>query len=410
MAEREALSVEETRDARPTVLVGVTGCIAAYKSCEIVRLLQKAGVRVKVVMTEHAAEFVGLTTFRALTREPVAVGLFDNPSDPIHHISLAQEADVFVIAPCTANVIAKIANGLADDLLTTTALACTCPLVVAPAMNVNMYENPATRYNIGKLQIRGARIVEADEGYLACGDVGRGRLAEPADIVSTVLDELGMTHDLAGRRVLVTAGPTVEPLDPVRYLTNRSSGKTGYALARAAARRGAEVTLVSGPVALSAPEGVRTVHVETARDMLTAAEAAFTTTDIAVFSAAVADVRPKEVAAQKLKKGAEGVDLSTIELVENPDILATLAATKRPEQVVVGFAAETNDVIANAQKKLSTKHADLIVGNEVGEGRAFGTDDNEVWFVSAEETYALPLMSKDRLADEILDKALQFFK
>lgn len=391
-----------------TVLVGVTGCIAAYKSCEIVRLLQKAGVRAKVVMTEHATEFVGPTTFRALTREPVAVGLFDDPSDPIHHVSLAQEADCFVIAPCTANVVAKIANGLADDLLTTTALACTCPLVVAPAMNVHMYENPATRYNLGKLHIRGARIVEAGDGYLACGDVGRGRLAEPADIVAAVLEELDMRRDLAGRRVMVTAGPTVEPIDPVRYLTNRSSGKTGYALARAAAARGADVTLVSGPVALPEPEGVRTVHVETAREMLSAAQEAFATADVAVFSAAVADMRPRETAARKLKKGEADALLGTIELVENPDILATLGAAKRPGQVVVGFAAETDDVVANAQRKLSSKHADLIVGNEVGGGRAFGTDDNEVWFVTAEETYGLPLMPKDRLADRILDVAASF--
>lgn len=391
-----------------TVLVGVTGCIAAYKSCEIVRLLQKAGVRAKVVMTEHATEFVGPTTFRALTREPVAVGLFDDPSDPIHHVSLAQEADCFVIAPCTANVIAKIANGLADDLLTTTALACTCPLVVAPAMNVHMYENPATRYNLGKLHIRGARIVEAGDGYLACGDVGRGRLAEPADIVAAVLEELDMRRDLAGRRVMVTAGPTVEPIDPVRYLTNRSSGKTGYAIARAAAARGADVTLVSGPVALPEPEGMRTVHVETAREMLSAAQRAFAAADIAVFSAAVADMRPREAAAHKLKKGAGDARLDTLELVENPDILATLGAAKRPGQVVVGFAAETDDVVANAQRKLSSKHADLVVGNVVGGGRAFGTDDNEVWFVTAEETYGLPLMSKDRLADRILDVAASF--
>ena len=405
MAREEGAAAPEPRK---TVLVGVTGCIAAYKSCEIVRLLQKAGVRAKVVMTEHAAEFVGPTTFRALTREPVAVGLFDDPSDPIHHVSLAQEADCFVIAPCTANVIAKIANGLADDLLTTTALACTCPLVVAPAMNVNMYENPATRYNLGKLHIRGARIVEAGDGYLACGDVGRGRLAEPADIVAAVLEELDMRRDLAGRRVMVTAGPTVEPIDPVRYLTNRSSGKTGYAIARAAAARGADVTLVSGPVSLTAPEGVRTVHVETAREMLSAAQEAFATADVAVFSAAVADMRPREAAAHKLKKGAGEAMLDTLELVENPDILATLGAAKRPGQVVVGFAAETDDVVANAQRKLSSKHADLVVGNVVGGGRAFGTDDNEVWFVTAEETYGLPLMSKDRLADRILDVAASF--
>ncbi|MEG2026063.1 MAG: bifunctional phosphopantothenoylcysteine decarboxylase/phosphopantothenate--cysteine ligase CoaBC [Gordonibacter sp.] len=391
-----------------TVLVGVTGCIAAYKTCEIVRLLQKAGVRVKVVMTEHATEFVGPTTFRALTHETVAVGLFDDPSDPIHHVSLAQEADAFVIAPCTANVIAKIANGLADDLLTTTALATTSPLIVAPAMNVNMYENGATRYNIGKLHIRGVRIVEAGDGYLACGDVGRGRLAEPADIVSAVLEELGVRRDLSGRHVMITAGPTIEPIDPVRYITNHSSGKTGYAVARAAALRGADVTLVSGPVSLPAPEGVRVVRVRTAREMLAAASESFAAADIGVFAAAVADMRPKETASRKLKKGTADADLGTIELVENPDILATLAAGKRDGQVVVGFAAETDDVVANAQKKLATKHADLIVGNEVGEGRAFGTDDNEVWFVSAEETYDLPLMSKDRLADEILDRAVQF--
>lgn len=402
---------EESRASAPqkTVLVGVTGCIAAYKSCEIVRLLQKAGVRVKVVMTEHATEFVGPTTFRALTHETVGVGLFDDPSDPIHHVSLAQEADVFLIAPCTANVIAKIANGLADDLLTTTALACTSPLVIAPAMNVNMYENAATRYNIGKLHIRGARIVEAGDGYLACGDVGRGRLAEPADIVAAVLEELGVSRDLAGRRVLVTAGPTVEPIDPVRYISNHSSGKTGYAIARAAARRGADVTLVSGPTALAAPEGVRTVHVKTARDMLAAAEEAFPAADVAVFSAAVADMRPKEPAARKLKKGEPGADLGTIELVENPDILAALGAAKRDGQVVVGFAAETENVVANARKKLATKHADLIVGNLVGEGRAFGTDDNEVWFVTADDVDELPLMSKERLADAILDRAVQFF-
>ncbi len=233
--------------AQKTVLLGVTGCIAAYKSCEIVRGLQKAGVRVKVVMTEHATEFVGPTTFRALTHETVAVGLFDDPSDPIHHVSLAQEADVFLIAPCTANVIAKIANGIADDLLTTTALATTAPLVIAPAMNVNMYENGATRYNIGKLHIRGARFIDAGDGYLACGDIGKGRLAEVDDIVSATLDELGVKRDLAGRSVMITAGPTVEPIDPVRYISNHSSGKTGYALARAAALRGADVTLISAP-------------------------------------------------------------------------------------------------------------------------------------------------------------------
>lgn len=392
-----------------TVLLGVTGCIAAYKSCEIVRALQKAGVRVKVVMTEHATEFVGPTTFRALTHEKVAVGLFDDPEDPIHHVSLAQEADAFLIAPCTANVIAKIANGIADDLLTTTALATTAPLIIAPAMNVNMYDNGATRYNIGKLHIRGARIVEAGDGYLACGDVGKGRLADIEDIVSATLDELGVRRDLDGRRVMVTAGPTVEPIDPVRYISNRSSGKTGYAIARAAALRGADVTLVSGPVSLPAPEGVRVVRVRTAHEMLEAAEGAFRDADIAVFAAAVADMRPRAVSNRKLKKGRDGDELGAIELVENPDILATLAARK-DRQVVVGFAAETNDVVPNAEAKLAAKRADFVVANQVGEGMAFGTDDNAVWFVDAEEVEELPRMPKSRLADEILDKAVQFLR
>lgn len=393
--------------AQKTVLVGVTGCIAAYKTCEIVRGLQKAGIRVKVVMTEHATQFVGPTTFRALTHEKVAVGLFDDPEDPIHHISLANEADLFLIAPCTANVIAKIANGIADDLLTTTALATTAPLVIAPAMNVNMYENPATRYNIGKLHIRGTRIIEAGDGYLACGDVGKGRLAEVDDIVSVVLDELGQTRDLVGKRIVITAGPTREPLDPVRYLTNHSSGKMGYAIARAAAVRGAQVTLISGPVSLSAPEGVCVEHVQTACEMFEVAQAAFEECDIAIFAAAVADMRPEQAAGHKLKKGSADDQLRTVNLVENPDILATLGMRKT-HQVVVGFAAETNDVIENARKKLRSKHADFIVANEVGANRAFGTDDNEACFVDAEEVEMLPRMAKDRLADMILNKALQF--
>ncbi|WP_165056274.1 MULTISPECIES: phosphopantothenate--cysteine ligase family flavoprotein [unclassified Adlercreutzia] len=448
--------------SEPCVLVGVTGCIAAYKSCEIVRGLQKAGVRCKVVMTEHACEFVGPTTFRALTHEPVAVGLFDDASDPIHHVSLAQECDVFLIAPCTANVAAKIACGIADDLLTTTALATTSPLLIAPAMNVHMYEAAATQENLARLRGRGVRVIEADEGYLACGDVGRGRLADVDVIVRAALEalrearaagesvgsaeaeasaEVGAggaeasasvadgcsdeeasagaeaaaagsatfgtpARDLAGLRVMVTAGPTVEPLDAVRYLSNYSSGKTGYALAAAAAARGAQVTLVSGPVALEAPEGVSVIRVKTAREMLDAARAPFAGADIAVFTAAVADFRPARPAERKLKKGADDASLRVVELTENPDVLATLAREKRADQRVVGFAAETDDVLGNARRKLASKHADLIVANEVGEGRAFGTDDNKVWLVDAEGTRELPLMSKAVLADAVLDAAV----
>lgn len=390
---------------QPTVVIGVTGCVAIYKTCEIIRLLQKRGVRAKVIMTEHARGFIDPTMFRSLTREPVAVGLFDDPSDPIHHISLAKEADVFAIAPCTVNVIAKIACGIADDLLTTTALATTAPIVIAPAANVNMYEAPVSRENRDRLRARGVRLVEAESGYLACGDEGRGRMAEPADIVEAICAELGMSRDLVGKKVLVTAGPTVEPIDPVRYLSNRSSGKMGFEIAKAAARRGAEVSLVTGPVSLADPAGVETVRVETAREMLAAVEGRFDEADIAVFAAAVADMRPAAPAAKKLKKGSDADALARIELVENPDILATMARRKS-KQVVVGFAAETDDVVENARKKLRAKGADYVVANFVGEGGAFDTDDNEVVVVSAEGERSYPRSSKSAVADALLDHIL----
>lgn len=397
-----------------TVLIGVSGGIAAYKSCEVLRGLQKAGVRVKVMMTEHATHFVDPLTFRSLTHEPVAVGLFDDPSDRIHHISLAEEADAVVLAPCTANVMAKVAHGIADDLFSTTVLATTAPVVVAPAMNVHMYENPATQANMQTLKARGFRFVEADDGYLACGDVGKGRLADPEHIVSYVLDVLNGTssqpqRDLAGKRVMVTAGPTVEPIDPVRYLTNRSSGKFGYALATAAAQRGAEVTLISGPVALPAPAGVEMRYVESARDMLAAAEEAFGNADIALFAAAVADMRPANPADKKLKKGKNDAELSAIQLTENPDILATLGH-KKQNQVVIGFAAETNDVIPNAQKKLAKKGADMIVANEVGASKTFGKDDDEIWLVTDGGAEHVDPAPKTELAHTILDKAIALTK
>ncbi len=398
-----------------TILVGVTGCIAVYKSAELVRLFQKAGYRVKVVMTEHATHFVDPLTFRSLTHEPVAIGLFDDPSDPIHHISLAEEADVFVIAPCTANVAAKIAHGIADDLLTTTALACTAPLVVAPAMNVHMYEAAATQENLVTLEKRGVRIVEGGSGYLACGDVGRGRLADLDDIVSATLAALegdaasDGDQDLAGKHVVVTAGPTFEPIDPVRFIGNRSSGKMGYAIAQAAVERGARVTLISGPVSLDAPTGVQVVRVQTALEMLAACEDAFSQSDIAVFSAAVADMRPETVSDHKLKKSdtEDSAALQQVRLVANPDILATMAQGKRAGQVVVGFAAETNDVVENARKKLEAKRADLIVANRIGEGLAFGTDDNQASLVTPDGCEDLPLMSKHDLADRILTRAVE---
>ena len=462
---------------RPCVLVGVTGCIAAYKAGEVVRGLQKAGVRVKVVMTEHGTHFVDPVTFRALTHEKVAVGLFDDPSDPIHHISLAQECDVFLIAPCTANVMAKVACGIADDLLSTTALATTATLAIAPAANVHMYEAAATQENMATLRRRGVRFIEGDAGYLACGDTGRGRLADPAVIVretlgllaervgldalreaceqhgevpfAAVMEQISAATPchpersaegaeskdlpasntpaaptpaavplpaavadgaatmpagaLAGRTVLVTAGPTVEPIDSVRYISNYSSGKMGYAIAEAAAAAGARVVLVSGPVALAAPEGVEVVPVKTARDMLAAAASVFPAADAAIFAAAVADLRPANPADRKLKKGRDDAALANVPLTENPDILATLAAGKRPDQYVVGFAAETNDVLMNAHAKLQKKNADMIVANQVGDGLAFGTDNNEVWLVTEGDEVLLPLMSKRAVAERLVE-------
>lgn len=398
---------------KKTVVLGISGCIAAYKACQIVRDFQKAGVRVKVVMTEHATHFVDPLTFRSLTHEPVAVGLFDDPTDPIHHISLADEADLMVLAPCTANLIAKVAHGIADDLLSTTVLATTAPILVSPAMNVHMYEAAATQENMATLKRRGFHFIEADDGYLACGYVGKGRLPEPSAIVEKALHLLNecdpIPQDLAGKRVLITAGPTIEPIDPVRYITNRSSGKFGYAIASAAASRGARVSLVSGPVALAEPAGVEVIHVETAREMLEACRSVFPTADIAICAAAVADMRPAHAADRKLKKGINDEELSAIKLTENPDILATLGASK-DRQVVVGFAAETNDVIENAKKKLSKKNACMIVANEVGNDKAFGKDDDEIWLVRADETVHIGPALKTELAHAILDEAAKQHK
>lgn len=392
--------------SKKTVLIGVTGCVAIYKTCEIVRLLQKAGLRPKVVMTEHSTHFINPTLFRSLTREPVAVGLFDDdPGDPIHHVSLAKEADLFLIAPCTANVMAKIAHGIADDLLTTTALATTAPLVIAPAMNVHMYENPATQDNMRILAERGVTFVDAESGYLACGDVGKGRLADPAAIVKCVCKTLAVKRDLVGKKVLITAGPTEEPIDPVRFITNPSSGKTGFALAEAAAERGADVVLVSGPVSLADPEGVDVIHVRTAQQMFDAVDERFDMCDLAIFSAAVSDFRPAKTCERKLKKGIDSPALASIELVENPDILATMGERKKPGQIVIGFAAETDDIIANARKKLVSKHADMVIANEVGVGKGFATDRNIVTLITADGESTLREMNKADIAQAIIDAA-----
>ncbi|MCI9628255.1 MAG: bifunctional phosphopantothenoylcysteine decarboxylase/phosphopantothenate--cysteine ligase CoaBC [Eggerthellaceae bacterium] len=402
------------------VLLGVTGGIAAYKSAEICRALQKKGIDVRVIMTENATRFISPLTFAALSGHDVHSDLFGDPKEPILHIDLARDSDLFLIAPCTANMLAKIANGIADDLMSSTALAMASPVIVAPAMNVHMYENAATQHNLCVCRQRGIHIVEPAQGRLACGDEGRGKLADVDDIVSyassvlfgidgasdeTRKEEDG--HDLRGKKVLITAGPTVEPIDAVRSITNRSSGKMGYAIADCAKRRGADVVLVSGPVSIDAPAGVDLIKVETAEEMLSSCEDPFTQSDIAVFCAAVADLRPLKSFDRKLKKGIDDEALSTIDLVPNPDIIATLAAKKRDDQVVVGFAAETDDVIENAKQKLNAKHADMIVANKVGGGLAFGCDYDEVSFVTEDDVLSLPLMDKAQIADRLLDQVLK---
>ena len=401
----------------PTVLLGVTGCIAAYKACELVRTLQKQGARVKVVMTPSGADFVTPTTFRALTGQEVALQPINDPHSPIHHITLAQEASVFVIAPATASTINKLANGVADNLLTTTALATQAPLLIAPAMNVHMWRHPATQRSLALLRERGARIIEPEEGYLACGDVGEGRLASVEEIASQVMATLNQSQDLKGHNLLITAGPTREYADPARFLSNPSSGITGYAIAQEAARRGAQVTLVSGPTTLPNPFGCTTIRVTSAQEMLAAAQDAFTAADAAIFTAAVADFRPAHPSPHKLKKdtlnkdGHEKDRPITLELLPNPDILATLSAHNASQRdsdrraLIVGFAAETQDVIAAAREKLIRKGADLIVANDISSPAVgFASTYNRWHFVTADHVESTNLLPKRTLANMLLDK------
>ena len=384
-----------------TVVVGVSGGIACYKACEVVRLLVTAGARVRVVMTAAAQRFVTPLTFQTLAGQPVATDTFDlTQESEIGHIRLADEADAVAIAPATANLIAKLAAGIADDLLTTVLLATRAPLVLAPAMNVHMWEHPTVQENLARLAARGAHVVAPTSGWLACGYEGTGRLAEPDDIAEEILRVLA-PQDLAGERVLVSAGPTQEPIDPIRYLSNRSSGKMGCAIARVARRRGAEVTLVAGPTAVPLPPGVRTVPVTTADEMARSVEAAFPHATTVVMAAAVADYRPSRMLDQKLKKDGRPFRL---ELEPNPDILRRLAARKG-RRLLVGFAAETRDVVAEARRKLAAKRLDLIVGNDVtAPGAAVGGDTNVVHLIDASgHEEALPVLSKEEVAERILD-------
>ena len=382
------------------IVLGVTGGIAAYKACDLVRRLVKQGAKVRVVLTENAARFVPPLSFEALSGNPAYTDTFA-PRAQMEHIALARWADAFAIAPATANCLAKLACGIADDLLSTTALAMTAPLLIAPAMNANMWRHPATQQNLKTRLARGARTVGPDSGRLACGDDDVGRMAQPESIVAALDALLNPRQDLAGLRVLVTAGPTVERIDPVRYITNRSSGKMGYAIAEAARDRGARVTLVSGPVQLSAPAGVEVVYVESSAQLCKAVLERGAEADAVIQAAAPADFRPAQTAAHKIKKTGEGM---TLALENTVDIAAELGRRKRPGQVLVAFAAETDDLLENAKGKLERKNADLVVANDVSRSDAcFGVDTNAVTLITREGARALPLMSKREAADGILD-------
>lgn len=389
------------------ICLGVTGGIAAYKACELVRLLRQRGHEVRVIATAHALEFVSALTLQALSGSPVRSELLSPTAESeISHIDLADWAEVLAIAPATANTLAKLAHGIADDLLSTVALATRAPLVVAPAMNVNMYRHPATQANLDSLAKRGVRIVGPGEGELACGWIGEGRLIE-LDAIAAAIEQCVTEPVLRGEVVLVNAGPTAEPIDPVRVITNRSSGKMGFAIAEAAARRGAEVVLVAGPVSLPTPHGVERIDVETALEMRDAVLGALPRATIAILAAAVADYSPAKAEARKIKR--EKKDALTLELVKSPDILAEVVA-KRGARMVVGFAAETDDLLANARGKLARKGCDLIVANDVSRADiGFDVDRNEVVIVGPrpEDVRELAFAPKLEIAGRILDRVLE---
>jgi phosphopantothenoylcysteine decarboxylase/phosphopantothenate--cysteine ligase len=386
--------------AEKTVVLGVTGGIAAYKAADLASKLTQAGARVEVVMTESATEFVSPLTFRTLTGRPVTTSLWELASEfSVEHVALADAADIVVIAPATANTIAKLAHGLADDILSCVVLATKAPVVIAPAMHHNMLMNPITQENLARLKAQGFTIIEPDYGRLASGQVGRGRFPDTEVIMDTIRQVLGREGDLAGKRIVVTAGGTREPVDPVRYLGNRSSGKMGYAVAEAARDRGASVTFITA-APLPAPAGMEVIPVSTAAEMKEAVAKAVAGADALIMAAAVADYRPKEAAPNKIKKGSEGL---TLELVRTPDILGEV----KGDFVRVGFAAESENLIGHARKKLSEKRLDLIVANDITQpDSGFGADTNKVTIISRDGTVEdLPLMSKREVAERILDRA-----
>lgn len=386
------------------IVLGVSGGIAAYKACELVSRLKKLNAEVHVIMTASASKFVSPLTFQSLSLNQVVVDMFESPKYwEIEHISLAKLADVLVIAPATANVIGKLASGIADDMLSTTVMAASSPVIIAPAMNTNMYENPAVQENIQRLKKRGYIFVEPGEGRLACGDVGKGKLAEPAVIQEAILEALNPKQDLAGKTVLVTAGPTREAIDPVRFISNNSTGKMGYAIAERAAKRGAKVQLVSGPVNLETPLGVERYNVVSAEEMLGKVMELYPRCDIIIKAAAVADYAPETVFSQKVKKAEE---VLTLKLKKNPDILYELGKLKG-DRVLIGFAMETEQLIENAKQKVIKKNLDFIVANDLNEaGAGFAGDTNVVKIIDREGNIeSIPLKMKHEVADIILDRA-----
>lgn len=387
---------------KKTVVLGVTGGIAAFKTAQLTSNLIKKGYDVEVIMTKNATEFIAPLTFESLTKHNVMVSTFEKVADrSVKHVSIAQRADVFVIVPATANVIAKVVHGIADDMLTTTFLAASCPKVICPAMNTGMYENPVTQRNLAEAKALGYELIEPESGYLACGDVGKGKLADISVIEERIISILESNDLLKGKKVLITAGPTKEALDPVRFLSNHSSGKMGYAIAQAARDMGAEVTLISGQVSLTPPQGVKVIPVVSAMDMFEAVQKEYSTQDIIIKAAAVGDYRAENIAEQKIKKHS---DVLEITFVKNPDILAWLGEHKT-HQILCGFAMETENLIANASEKLNKKNCDMIVANNLREkGAGFACDTNIVTILQKDHQETLEIMSKYEVGIELLKR------
>jgi phosphopantothenoylcysteine decarboxylase/phosphopantothenate--cysteine ligase len=388
-----------------TILLAVTGSIAAYKIASLASALVKKGAQVHVLMTENATNFIHPITFETLTGHKCLIDTFDrNFQFSVEHVSLAKAADLLLVAPASANIIGKMAHGLADDMLTTTALACKCPILISPAMNTRMYENPIVQNNLKILAGYGMKVVEPAEGYLACGDTGKGKMPEPEVLLEHILLEISSEKDMTGKKVLVTAGPTREAIDPVRYITNHSTGKMGYAIARACVQRGAEVTLVSGPVILQPPLGVHTIPVTTAQEMFQAVTACSQDQDIIIKSAAVADYRPAVTWEEKVKK-AEGE--MEIQLERTQDILKYLGLHRKKGQFICGFSMETCNMLENSRAKLEKKNLDMVVANNLKEtGAGFGTDTNRITIITSKGEWELPLMTKEEAAHRILDQIL----